>query len=326
MKNIFLINILMMIFFSTLCYSQDDYEKIYSIIKERPQTSISLLGNSIQVVNIYKQQIISTFESRNNSEEERINQFVKDVYFSNKEFWNNFFDENGFRKWVHKNWVKFQDVNTPGFLIPFKINFDSLFIETVTKVNKLTFRKPEGKWYLVYGTKVANMGGFYNGDMFVDFFGIGNSDTEHLIFNLPHEINHQIFSESNNDNGTLLYTIIDEGFACYVNYLYWDKKFTPAENIDFTFDEWQWCIQNENQIFNYTKIYVDSTDKKIRYKFQRAHEYIFTDAPDRIAYFIGFRICQAYVKEKGIESWKDIYKLPPKEILRLSDYENFINE
>ncbi len=321
MNKFFLISILIIFFFSTVSYSQDAYEKAYSIIKERPQTSISLLGNSIQVVNIYKQQIISIYESGNKSEEERIDQFVKDVYIPNKEFWNNFFNENGFRKWVHKSWAKFKDVSTPGFSIPFKINFDSLFTETVVKVNKLTSRKPVGKWYLVYGNKAANMGGFYNGDMFVDFFGIGNSGTEHLIFNLPHEINHQIFSNSNNDNRTLLYTIIDEGFACYVNCLYWDKNILPAKSINFTDAEWDWCIKNESRIFNYAKAYLDSTDRKIINSFQRAHQYIFDSAPDRIAYFIGFRICQAFVKENGIESWSKIYDLPPKKVLELSGYQ-----
>ena len=326
MKKFFLINILLVIFFSVICYSQNDYEKIYSIIKKRPQTSISLLGDSVQVVNIYKQQIISIFESRKSSEEERINQFIDDVYFPYQEFWNNLFDENGFKKWIHKNWAKFQDINSPGFLIPFKIDFDSLFIATVTKVNKLTSRKPVGKWYLVYGTKVSNMGGFYNGDMFVDFFGIGNNGTEHLIFNLPHEINHQIFSKFNIDDRTLLYTILDEGFACYVNYLYWNKKFSPAKNINFTDEEWDWCIENEKKIFNFTKTYLDSTDRKIIYKFQRANDYIFEGAPDRIAYFIGFRICQAFVVEKGVESWKKIYQLSPREILELSGYQRLISK
>ena len=156
--------------------------------------------------------------------------------------------------------------------------------------------------------------------------GIGDNGTEYLKFILPHEINHQIFSKFNTDNNTLLYTILDEGFACYVNYLYWDKKFPPAKNISFTDEEWNWCIENENKIFNYTKTFLDSTDRKIIDKFQRAHRYIFEGAPDRIAYFIGFRICQAFVAEKGIESWKRIYQLSPKEVLELSGYQKHINK
>ncbi|HEX2963770.1 MAG TPA: DUF2268 domain-containing putative Zn-dependent protease [Ignavibacteriales bacterium] len=169
-------------------------------------------------------------------------------------------------------------------------------------------------------------GGLKNIGMFVDFFGIGNEGYESLLFTLPHEINHQIYGRIRPDDETLLSRILSEGFACFVNYLYWDKNFSPAENIGFTDEEWQWSIDNENRIFDYTKVRLDSTDENMKSKFAWAHRYIFDGAPDRIAYFIGFRICQAYIKNNGAESWKDIYELSPGEVLRLSGYEQFISK
>jgi len=160
--------------------------------------------------------------------------------------------------------------------------------------------------------------------MFVDFFGIGDDGPAELIFTLPHEINHQILTRTNPDDHTLLYAILDEGFACYVNYLYWDKKTPPAKNISFTDQEWQWCLDNETRIFNYAGLFLDSTNEDVIHKFQRAHQYIFDGAPDRIAYFIGFRICQAYVQKCGDDAWRQIYNLKPKDILKLSEYENTV--
>jgi len=160
--------------------------------------------------------------------------------------------------------------------------------------------------------------------MFVDFFGIGDDGPAELIFTLPHEINHQILTRTNPVDHTLLYTILDEGFACYVNYLYWDKKTPPAKNISFTDHEWQWCLDNEKRIFTYAGLFLDSTNEDVIHKFQRAHQYIFDGAPDRIAYFIGFRICQAYVQKCGDDAWRQIYNLKPKDILKLSEYENTV--
>lgn len=326
MKKIIIICILTSFFCYTLSYSSDHLAKIYQIIKSKPKIRISLLNDYIQVISIYKQQIISIYESRNLTEADRISHFINAVYFPYQGFWNSFFDENGFKTWVKKNWENLQNTKTPGFLIPFEVDFDSLFVKTVSKVKNLTSRELQGKWYLVYGNRAAGMGGFGNGIMFVDFFGIGDDGPEDLIFTLPHEINHQIFEESNKDDGTLLYSIIDEGFACYVNYIYWDKKYSTAKNINFTEEEWKWCIDNEKKIFNYSKALFYSKDKNVIHKFQRAHQHIWDGAPDRIAYFIGFRICEAYVNKNGKDSWKNIYELPLSKTLELSDYEDIINK
>ncbi len=325
MKTITFVLTSVIFFCYRLSYSSDDFEKIYRIVMTKPQVQLSLLNGNIQVVNIYKDQIKSIYESRNMNEEDRISQFVHDVYFPHREYWGNFYDEDGFKKWTKSNWDNLTNIKTPGIMIPFEVDFDSLFSLTVSKLKILTSKEPQGKWYLVYGNKASGIGGFSNGSMFVDFFGVGNKGAAGLIFNLPHEINHQIFSKTNAGAYSLLYRIIDEGFACYVNYIYWDKKFSPARNIDFTEQEWKWCMENENIIFKYAKPFLDSTNSVIINKFSRAHSYIFKGAPGRIAYFIGFRICEAYVKKNGADAWKDIYNTQLVDVLRLSDYENNIH-
>jgi hypothetical protein len=326
MCRFILINVLAILSLSSLSFSQDDFEKLYNLIQKKPQIHLSIINGQVQVFNIYKQQIMSVYNSRGKSREERIQQFVKDVYFLYQDFWNGFSDEQGFKNWTEGSWDNLISTETPGFLIPFQVDFDSVFTATASRLKQMTGREPEGKWYLLYGNKIANMGGLTNIGMFADFFGIGDEGPEQMLFALPHEINHQIYGKIKADDGTLLCRIMSEGFSCFVNYLYWDKKYSPAKNIRFTDEAWQWCINNEDKIFDYTKVRLDSTDEKMKEKFARAHRFIFDGTPDRIAYFIGFRICQAYINSRGAESWKDIYKLSPAEVLRLSGYEKFIKK
>lgn len=310
---------------SSLCRPQDSLEAIYQHVREKPKIELTLLDGRVHIIDVYKLQVMSVYESRAEAEEDRIGQYVADVYSSYREFWNNFFfNEVDFRKWASKYWQKLQSPSSPGFLIPLEIDFDSLFTVTANRLRALTSREPEGRWFLAYGNMASNIGGFDNGDMFVDFFGVGKRGADHLIFNLPHEMNHQIFGKSNPDDGTLLHRILDEGFSCYVNYLYWNKEQSPAKNTAFTPQEWQWCIDNEARIFSYARTFLDSTNPDIIGRFQRAHRRIFDGAPDRIAYFIGFRICQAYVKKHGDDAWRQLYDLRPKDVLESSGYEDTI--
>lgn len=325
MWKLIFISVLAALSFSSSVFSQDDFDKFYDLVKKKPQIRISIMNGQVQVFNIYKQQIMSVYNSKGKSREERIDQFVKDVYSPYQDFWNGFSDEQGFKNWTERSWDNLINPESPGFQIPFQVDFDSAFTATAGKLKQMTGREPEGKWYLIYGSKAANLGGLANIGMFADFFGIGKKGPEQLLSALPHEINHQIYGRNKSDDRSLLCRIVDEGFACFVNYLYWDKKSSPANNIGFTDEEWQWCINNEQKIFDYTTARLDSTDENIKNKFARAHQFIFDGAPDRIAYFIGFRICQAYVKNNGEESWKNIYALSPGEVLTLSGYDKFIN-
>ena len=54
------------------------------------------------------------------------------------------------------------------------------------------------------------------------------------------------------------------------------------------------------------------------------HHYVWKDSPDWLAYFIGYRIVQAYVDKYGQDSWKQLYDLPVKEIFARCDYDKFI--
>jgi len=145
--------LLITLFCGSFCQSQDDLETFHRIIKKNPQTRLSLLDGRIQLVDIYKLQITSLYESQQEKEADRIAQYADDVYSPCQEFWNNFFsDKEGFTKWARKYWQKIQNIKSPGYRIPFEVNFDSLFTATVSKIKTLTSREPHGTWYLALAT------------------------------------------------------------------------------------------------------------------------------------------------------------------------------
>ncbi|HEX2963771.1 MAG TPA: hypothetical protein VHO43_18380 [Ignavibacteriales bacterium] len=159
MRKFILVSVLAALSFSSQGFSQDDLEKFYNQIREKPQVQLSIMNGKVQVINIYKQQIMSLHNSQGKSREERISQFVKDIYFPFQDLWDGFSGEKGFKNWTERSWDNIINPESPGFLIPFQVDFDSVFTATATRLRQMTGREPAGKWYLIYGSKAANMGG-----------------------------------------------------------------------------------------------------------------------------------------------------------------------
>ena len=85
-------------------------------------------------------------------------------------------------------------------------------------------------------------------------------------------------------------------------------------------DEWLWCIANEEKIYTKAKTYLYSNKRSDVNAFASRSSKLLTDGPSALGYFIGFRICQAYVEKYGEQAWKDIYHLPVRKVLELSGY------
>jgi hypothetical protein len=101
---------------------------------------------------------------------------------------------------------------------------------------------------------------------------------------------------------SLLHRIVDEGLACYLNYLYWEERHSPAKNLDFTDEEWDWSIAYERRILDHAAPHLHSADGRIIDQYSHWHQYPWDGTPDRLAYFIGFRICQTFVAKRGVLS------------------------
>jgi hypothetical protein len=299
------------------------FEKYYDRVIKSPNLKTEILGGRVQITHLYKQQIRTLYEGRNLDRNAFIEKYVNEVYSPYTSYWNVFFTENKFVNWLNDYWDVLHNPDHPGIRLPFKIDFDSAYISATEKIKLLTQKEPKGEWVLFYGTG-GDMGGT-DDFMWANFLTLGQNDGgKDFIYNLPHEINHQIYDECNHEALSLLRVIINEGLACYLNYVYWDRKYSPARNIGFTNEEWDYSVKNESRIFDFAKDKLQSNDYDIIARFNKWHCYIWENSPDRLAYFIGFRIIQAYVEKNGKDSWKEIYDLPLSEVMAKSEYLRFL--
>ncbi len=293
------------------------FEKLNEIDNE-----LSLNNGKLRIVNIYKIQSVILSELSDKPKEEIVEALVKDVYEPYLDFWRGYIgDEEEFRKWArssllnknHPIYEKLQEV--------IDIDIDEVFDKTVNHFIKLTGKEPVGKWYIVFGPAWTDMGGMGDGSMLIDYSKMEPS-SESILFTIPHELNHQVYSKNivESDVNTVIYRSINEGFASYVNYLYWEEEKSPAQVLMYTDKQWQWSIANEKMIFEKTQNYLNSTKKSDVNLFVSDGSKLFEEGPSRLGYFIGFRICQAYVAKNGKESWKDLYHLSAKNVFELSGY------
>jgi uncharacterized protein YjaZ len=115
-------------------------------------------------------------------------------------------------------------------------------------------------------------------------------------------------------------SIIGEGFAVYMNKLYWKNKYSLAANLGYSEAELEECKRQEEaikEVFDKNKF---TTDKEEINKFRSRSFRLKEKLPGAIGYYIGYRIIEAYVKKHGRTAWKDVFKKAPKEIYELSGY------
>ena len=207
------------------------------------------------------------------------------------------------------------------------IKFDSTIQANVKGIEKLTGRKPKNIRLSIILAPVDGIGfGGMENDAFIFDLLTNQLDVINMVQEgIPHEFNHFIYEptrENDPDKDTPLRLTIDEGFACYYTYKYFNGKISKAQAVEqMTEKDWNWYIQNEKEIYNKCSPYFFNTgnDDPLRKLDSEMN------APKTLFYWLGFRIIDFYVNEHGPDSWKDIYNLPVKEVLEKSGYEKYIN-
>lgn len=308
-----------------------DLQAAYDFICEHPDIHTPLPGTDIELFHVYKREVLALCDIPDVPEEERTQYLTMLLYEPFQAFWQcfGFSDGEAFAEQMGTGILTFTEswnqmdemVRNPGFQSAFTTDFEAVFTDIARKTAAFTGRSPRGKWYLEFDMG-GDMGGFGNGNMFANLLNIRpRGDRDGLTFSLPHEMHHQILDETRPSGPwTLGQCIVEEGFCCYFNYLFWEKRYSPALNIDFTEEEWTWCVKNERKIFEAAKPHLASEDQDIIAMFHQWHEYVWPDTPDRLAYFIGFRICEAYTAKHGADSWRELYGMTPDEIISKSGY------
>jgi hypothetical protein len=115
--------------------------------------------------------------------------------------------------------------------------------------------------------------------------------------------------------------VISEGLASYAAFAYAAGRFTPAQSIHYTDAEWAWAVAHERELVAAARPYLGSRARADLDRFAARNQRLVDSGPGGVAYFLGFRIVQAYVAKHGSKSWTDLIDLPVAEVLARSGYE-----
>lgn len=81
-----------------------------------------------------------------------------------------------------------------------------------------------------------------------------------------------------------------------------------------------YCEQNVETIFGKLKPYLLTNDRDHAQALANRSQRIFKPGPGAIGYYVGYKICEGYLKTMGEDRWTDLYTLPVREILTKSGY------
>ena len=289
----------------------------------QPNTELQIIDISQQQLSLYNQYIES-------DSAERTKVFRDSLFFPYKEIWDGLIQGRIeiFDRLVDYYGIRrIEELNEKNKKFYTRDKDESLlnaFNEIRVGIKEFTGFSPRGKWYLFYGPSWANLGGVGNGVMFIDFAYPDNKDLNSVINWFPHELNHQIYSNVNRDSSrNVLSRCIDEGFATYVNKLYWNnvkgkKNYSLAMSLSYTEEELTSTKEHWNFVLDYFRDHYLSEDQDEIDKFGGANRKLKEGLPGKIGYLIGYRIVEHYVEIHGSDSWRDIYKMNRKELLEKS--------
>lgn len=308
-----------------------------SLEKDLEKVADSIKVNDIVVKNLFKYQILA---HRNGSFDPKL--ITEKVYQPHKKLWDScyamiFGEENaalynnaeGMIEWNKTLYPKNRAAFDEKVKRLLQINLNHVLATNLKKFNQLVPYQPKATISILF-TPLTGIGfGGCKDDQFALELNNENTDPEFTLEKgLPHELNHLVYEKFRNkdaNKNSALSQTIDEGFACYFTWVFFDgkmEKHNAVENISR--QDWEWYIKNEKEIFTTLKPYF--TDESGDNPLLRNDKLkLFPDAPKSLNYWLGFRIVEKYVEKHGVNSWKDIYKLAPKDLLDRSGYEKYVN-
>jgi hypothetical protein len=305
--------------------------------------SLSRISDSVKIGNItihnlFKSQILA---SRDSVHFDSL-LIIKKVYQPHKQLWDScygtiFGEENaskfntpgGMAKWnktLYATNKKAFDQKARELL---RMNLDSTLRVNLKKFNQMAGYNPIAIISILF-TPIQGIGfGGCNAQQFALELNFGNKELAYVINKgIPHELNHLVyepFIQKDPDGATALAQTIDEGFACYFAWVFFDRQIPKYQTVEnMTESDWKWYLNHEQEIFDKVKVYF--SDKSGNNPLLRNNKFkLFPDAPKTLLYWLGFRIVEAYVESHGKDSWKDIYTMPIKQVLEKSGYSGKIN-
>jgi hypothetical protein len=309
-----------------------------TFIERIEKLSDSIKVDDIVIKNLFKSQILAhrgaNFDSL---------MIIEKVYRPHQELWDNcyamiFGEENSSKFNTTKGMVEWNKTLYPENKDFFQqranelldINIDSALNANLARFKKLVPHSPKAKISILF-TPFQGIGfGGCSGQEFC--FELNNKDYDvayTIEKGIPHELNHlanEPLISNDPSSGTALFLTIDEGFACYFTWAFFDGNITKWEAVEnMTENDWDWYLQREKDIFKSLKPYFDDKSGDNPLLRNDTHK-LYPDAPKTLYYWLGFRIIESYVKQHGQDSWKELYGIDAKEVLEKSGYEDYIND
>lgn len=338
MKRTFVI-ITGLLFFLLACKEKTEQRKKSLTFTERlEQLADSTKIGGIVVRKLFKSQILAHKESEYDSL-----MIIEKVYKSHKGLWDNcygmifgeknaskFNTEHGMIAWNRELYPKnkiFFDERAKKII---DMNLDSILTVNLNKFDKMVPYKVEATISILFTPITGILFGGCDNDQFCIELNYKAQEIDYTIEKgIPHELNHLAYNplrENDPKKNTALRQTIDEGFACYFTWVFFNKEIPKYEAVEnMTEKDWNWYVENEKKIFQELNQYFDdeSGDNPL---LRNDKIQLFKDAPKSLNYWLGFRIVEMYVEKNGTDSWKDIYQLNVQDVLDKSKYTEYINE
>lgn len=264
--------------------------------------------------------LMNTYKNADSLSRSKI--FADSLYQPYEAFWSGYIGSaDSFAGWVNDDVLpslsKYNNRNTQ---VDGRKLLDQ-FSEVKDRMTSLTGYSPKGTWYIVYGPAWANLGGLSGGTMFIDLSHKSNSSNENIMMMFPHELTHQIYSNVNTHNDTTaMGSIIGEGFAVYMNQLYWKDKYSLARHLGYSNEELAEAEKNKEGVREFFNENKNGSGRAAIDKFRNRSFHLKESLPGAIGYYIGYRIVESYVSKYGADSWRDVFTKSPAEIYQLSGY------
>ena len=327
-----------LIMFSFSCKEKENNNSHDTFIERLECVSDSIQVDEIVVLNLFKSQILAhmagTFDSL---------MIIEKVYIPHRELWNNcygmiFGEENaskfntshGMVEWNRRLYPQNQDFFDQRATELMAINLDSVLESTLKKFSKLTPFKPRARISILFAPLQGIGFGGCTSEEFCFELNNREYDVAYTVEKgIPHELNHFAYEPLrayDPDQGTALFLTIDEGFACYFTWLFFDGQISLHEAVEnMSKEDWNWYLENEKRIFDTLKPYF--SDKSGDNPLLRNDNYaLFPEAPKTLYYWLGFRIVQSYIRTFGEDAWMDIYNMNVREVLEKSKYEFYLQD
>lgn len=302
------------------CSTREIDQKTYNQVCGIPD-SVRIGDDKLVVYSLFKAEVKSFYSEEDKPSDDEIEKKLIDMVFKPyKAMWKGYLgDEAIFLKWSQET-LDIGELNRRASSAS-EENLPLLIQNTSEKMTSLSGHRANGRWYIVFGPAWTDLGGIGDGTMIID---LANPKTSKkgITYLLPHELNHQIYGSTMSKDSlreTVLFRCIDEGFASYVNQLYWGET-SAAKSLLYSERDLEWCRSNEKEIFEEAKKYFLSTRREDKDLMASRSMKLVSGGPGAQGYYIGYRICEEYVKKNGADSWKKIYDLPVAKLLLISEF------